>query len=40
MKMIGKYEATNIDTDEKFLAEVKKCSEYYSEIMSNWRSNI
>lgn len=39
-KQIGKYEATNIDTDEKFLAEVKRCSEYYSEVMSNWRSNI
>lgn len=36
-KQIGKYKSVGIDTDEKFLQEVKKCAEYYFELMKDWR---
>ncbi len=35
-KQIGKYVTHDIDTDEKFIAEITRCIEYYSEILILW----
>lgn len=35
-KQIGKYTVENIDTDEKFIAELNKCVTYYSNLMQLW----
>lgn len=35
-KQIGKYTIDNIDTDEKFIAELNKCATYFSSLMQIW----